>query len=796
MPKANRKLSFKGKGPAEPKSSDKPSDAPKVDAYVSSLSRRQRSNMTPSKMTHMLDLMGGDDSDYSGCDISINDDSDRDRDYNPGTELELTAPSALSGDGGDSTDDALPDIDVHVPRTPRVRAQGRVRTRAATRARARAATRRGARARAARAATRTRAAAGRSSTHTADIDSEDDFGDVDSENDGLGFEDDEGWSTNPDPPNILPFSGTAGMIGPIPTTPLGFIQLFITRTLLLYVTEETNSYARYCREDLKQKTAYRWTCCNLSDIANYIGLRIFMGICKLPVEQMYWRASSIYVPGVAPLTMTFNRFKQISKYLHFHNRKAIPKGNTDRVIHIRSIMNNLQEKCKSMYMPKKNLSLDEGTLPYKGRLSMKIYNPAKPDKYGLKFYILCEAESGYVLDFSLYSGISQTLREIVFSLTHRYFGMGYHLYMDNYYNSVKLTQELYENGMHSSGTLRLSRGAPRVLKVLAANKKIPRDTMKFRRKENTFVICWQDVRLVTLITNCASLDRAAFVHHKRIRKDGRSTVQITNLERPIAIREYVKYMRGVDRFDQMIKYYSFTRRSMKWTKKVFMYFLQVMLHNAHVLYKKYGPEEPNKKMTLLQFHEFAYDALLNFNEDDWPAAEEVILSAADLPPEERLDAPHLPSDDAHTPSPPSGTPSPSAGSPIAHAARPAMPASPVAPSDVEDNPEAPEAEPFPLAKRPRIYDPPQRLQRRSGSAPHTITEIVTGAAVPRKRCRVCYRKKIRRETRYECVSCKVPLCVKGNCFMVYHSKKRYWVPESPAAASDSSAAPEGDNLQQ
>ena len=35
----------------------------------------------------------------------------------------------------------------------------------------------------------------------------------------------------------------------------------------------------------------------------------------------------------------------------------------------------------------------------------------------------------------------------------------YHVFMDNYYNSVALAQELYENGIHASGTLRLVHGA-------------------------------------------------------------------------------------------------------------------------------------------------------------------------------------------------------------------------------------------------------------------------------------------------------------------------------------------------
>lgn len=44
---------------------------------------------------------------------------------------------------------------------------------------------------------------------------------------------------------------------------------------------------------------------------------------------------------------------------------------------------------------------------------MKVYNPDKPDQYGIKFYIVAEAKTGYVLDFILYSGVSSSIINII-----------------------------------------------------------------------------------------------------------------------------------------------------------------------------------------------------------------------------------------------------------------------------------------------------------------------------------------------------------------------------------------------
>ena len=79
--------------------------------------------------------------------------------------------------------------------------------------------------------------------------------------------------------------------------------------------------------------------------------------------------------------------------------------------------NELHERCKSSNNPFKNLSLDEGLLSHKGWYSIKVYDPAKLGKLGIKFYFLCEASLGYVLDSNIYSDASSNLQNTLFTLT-------------------------------------------------------------------------------------------------------------------------------------------------------------------------------------------------------------------------------------------------------------------------------------------------------------------------------------------------------------------------------------------
>ena len=58
--------------------------------------------------------------------------------------------------------------------------------------------------------------------------------------------------------------------------------------------------------------------------------------------------------------------------------------------------------------------------------------------------------------------------------------------------------------------------------------------------------------------------------------------------KPLAIDDYINKMGGCDTQDQLISYYSFLWKSIKWWKKLFMHLLNMLLLSAHILNSKYG----------------------------------------------------------------------------------------------------------------------------------------------------------------------------------------------------------------
>ena len=232
-------------------------------------------------------------------------------------------------------------------------------------------------------------------------------------------------------------------------------------------------------------------------------------------------------------------------------------------------------------------------------------------------------------------------------------------------------EELYANNTHVSGTLRLPWGAPKSLQSIERNRTLKRGEMAFRKKDHTFVICWRDIRLVSLVSTSFKASTEEFMHRRKLKRRGRYVYEEATLQRPKIVWEYVNYMGGVDQFDQMINYYAIARCTYRWTKKNVFYPLQLGLVNAYNLYREYGP--PGKKLRLRDFQQVIADHLLNSDEWEWPDSGERIPHAASLPVHEwhgklpQMDPgqpPPTPGPSYGRYGPSSGTPGPSTSTPI------------------------------------------------------------------------------------------------------------------------------------
>ena len=64
--------------------------------------------------------------------------------------------------------------------------------------------------------------------------------------------------------------------------------------------------------------------------------------------------------------------------------------------------------------------------------------------------------------------------------------------------------------------------------------------------------------------------------------------------------QYNKFMSGVDANNQLLKYSHFSRRTLKWWKKVFFRLLNICMVNSYILYKEWlglNDKQYNKTQT-------------------------------------------------------------------------------------------------------------------------------------------------------------------------------------------------------
>jgi hypothetical protein len=90
------------------------------------------------------------------------------------------------------------------------------------------------------------------------------------------------------------------------------------------------------------------------------------------------------------------------RLLHFSDNKNPREG--DRLYKIKPIIDHLRTKFSQMFSPFQDLCIDESLTLFKGRLLFKQYIPSKRHRFGIKTFVICDCETGYVLDFIVYTG--------------------------------------------------------------------------------------------------------------------------------------------------------------------------------------------------------------------------------------------------------------------------------------------------------------------------------------------------------------------------------------------------------
>nr|XP_022913127.1 piggyBac transposable element-derived protein 4-like [Onthophagus taurus] len=284
--------------------------------------------------------------------------------------------------------------------------------------------------------------------------------------------------------------------------------------------------------------------------------------------------------------MSYDRFLFLLAALRFDDKNTrSDRKLTDKLAAIRVTLDRFEENCTNNYCLGEEVTIDEMLVPFRGRCSFLQYIPSKPAKYGLKVFVLCEAQTFYVTNLEVYCGNqpkgpynqSNKPADIVHRLLQNWKGKNRNLTCDNWYASYKLANDLLKDKVTMVGTIRKNiRELP--LEFLPSKEREVGSSLFGFQKEITIVSYVpkknKAVCLISTMHNNSEVD--------------------PDTRKPNIILDYNCHKGGVDTIDKMCDTYSVSRRTQRWPMVIFFQLINIAGINSQILYNAANIANPQK----------------------------------------------------------------------------------------------------------------------------------------------------------------------------------------------------------
>ena len=363
-------------------------------------------------------------------------------------------------------------------------------------------------------------------------------------------------------------------------SPLDCFQRMFPKDLLEHILEQTNLYGQQRGQQLN---------ITMEELLGFIGVMLMSGYRATHDKKHLWSNDDDVSSKWAKELMARNRFLDILRNIHLADNTKLTTGQ-DPYFKVRPFFEKLNLAFKSVVL-QNSLCVDESMVPYYGRHGTKQFIRGKPVRYGYKLWCLASS-GGYLYHAEPYCGSSTDLpltgmgqgADVVTGLLDKCSVSSGTLYFDNLFISLELLDELTRRGIGGCGTVRENRlrGIPFSEKRVFERKE--RGAMEWMSDGENVVVRWNDNRMVTVATNCISLE-PSYSASRYVKKEG-GRVQISM---PAPFYMYNKNMGGVDLFDQSVATYRSSIRSKKWWWPLFQWGVDAARTNAWLLSRGLKP---------------------------------------------------------------------------------------------------------------------------------------------------------------------------------------------------------------
>ena len=375
---------------------------------------------------------------------------------------------------------------------------------------------------------------------------------------------------------------------------------------------ETNAYHEYLvntNEYSPKSRMHQWAPTCRQEIYMFLCLCMAMAHVKKHRINDYWSTDFLISTPAFRKLMTRDRFLLLLRHLHFCDRN---QDTEYRLAKLGCVLNDMKTKFSTKFKPFQYLCIDESLVLWRGRLAFRQYMPEKRHRFGLKLFLICDVESGYILDFIVYTGAQTDVEvdknfgftgSLINTLIRPYSGKGHNVYADSWYASPKLFEHLHDNRTGACGTVRPNR------KGMPALPAVRQGDVFACHNNKIMCIKWSSKRMVHMITS---------IHENKVittdKRDHRTGEQI---QKPAAVQDYTMKMRIVDKADMLISCVECLRKSVKWYKKLFFHIVDMARLNAYYMYLvKTGNRPPLLDFSLAMLHQM----IAEFSEPARPCA--------------------------------------------------------------------------------------------------------------------------------------------------------------------------------
>jgi hypothetical protein len=372
-------------------------------------------------------------------------------------------------------------------------------------------------------------------------------------------------------------------------------RLFIDESMLRHIKKCTEAEAVLNNEE-------NWKI-SLEELDAFIAIIYARGAygCNDMDYDFLW--NNTWGPPIFRETMSRNRFRDIMKNLRFDLKSTrTQRLETDKFAMFSDIWNKFIENCALSYKPGENLVVDEQLFPCKARCKFIQYMPNKPDKFGIKFWMLVDVDSKFMCNAFPYLGKDKTRCEteslsenVVMRLVSPYLNTGRNVTTDNYFSSISLAKRLKKKNTSFVGTVRRHR--KEIPNEVKKSKSRLYETVLLRNEETTLTVYQGKKNKNVLLLSTL---------HQNVNVDSQSKKKL-----PETVEFYNKTKCGVDIVDQMSRKYSVRVASRRWPVHALYNVLDLAGINAYIIYRELTRKNISRHSFLFQLAEELRELHLN-----------------------------------------------------------------------------------------------------------------------------------------------------------------------------------------